>query len=120
MAHRYVCESTGAFLTKETASGHLKGGAQKVVLSAPPKDDTSIFALGVNHEDYTSDLMVVSNASCTTNCLAPLAKVHFLCLGACLKQATGWCPTFGDTAYTLYLPTEHPHIQRCASDGLRV
>jgi len=71
----YVCESTGAFLTKETAAGHIKGGAHKVVLSAPPKDDTPIFVLGVNHKDYTSDLTVVSNASCTTNCLAPLAKV---------------------------------------------
>jgi glyceraldehyde 3-phosphate dehydrogenase len=71
----YVCESTGAFLTKETAAGHIKGGAHKVVLSAPPKDNTPIFVLGVNHKDYTPDLTVVSNASCTTNCLAPLAKV---------------------------------------------
>jgi len=71
----YVCESTGAFLTKEAASAHLVGGAHKVILSAPPKADTPMFVLGVNHQKYTSDLQVVSNASCTTNCLAPLTKV---------------------------------------------
>lgn len=54
---------------------HLKGGAKKVVLSAPPKDDSPIFVMGVNHNDYKKELTVVSNASCTTNCLAPIAKV---------------------------------------------
>lgn len=71
----YVCESTGFFLSKDLAMGHIKGGAKKVIMSAPPKDDTKILVMGVNHKEYTSDMTVVSNASCTTNCLAPLAKV---------------------------------------------
>ncbi|MCL2398722.1 MAG: type I glyceraldehyde-3-phosphate dehydrogenase [Defluviitaleaceae bacterium] len=71
----YVVESTGVFLTQDTASAHFKGGAKKVVLSAPAKDDTPTFVMGVNHKEYTSDMNIVSNASCTTNCLAPLAKV---------------------------------------------
>merc|ERR1711937_756199 len=54
---------------------HIQGGAKKVVLSAPPKDDAPIFVVGVNHEKYTPDMKVVSNASCTTNCLAPMTKV---------------------------------------------
>lgn len=71
----YVVESTGIFLTKETAQGHIDAGAKKVIMSAPSKDDTPMFVMGVNHESYTSDMVFVSNASCTTNCLAPIAKV---------------------------------------------
>ena len=71
----YVVESTGLFLTKEKSAGHIKAGAKHVVMSAPSKDDTPMFVMGVNHETYTSDMQFVSNASCTTNCLAPIAKV---------------------------------------------
>ncbi|NQU40078.1 MAG: type I glyceraldehyde-3-phosphate dehydrogenase [Lentisphaerae bacterium] len=71
----YVIESTGVFLTKEGAQGHIDAGAKKVVMSAPSKDDTPMFVMGVNHKKYTTDMTFVSNASCTTNCLAPIAKV---------------------------------------------
>lgn len=71
----YIVESTGLFLTKETAQGHIDAGAKKVIMSAPSKDDTPMFVMGVNQDKYTSDMTFVSNASCTTNCLAPLAKV---------------------------------------------
>ena len=71
----YVVESTGLFLTKEKAQGHIDAGAKKVVMSAPSKDDTPMFVCGVNLDKYTSDMTFVSNASCTTNCLAPIAKV---------------------------------------------
>ena len=71
----YVVESTGLFLTKEKAQGHLDAGAKKVIMSAPSKDDTPMFVCGVNLDKYTTDMNFVSNASCTTNCLAPIAKV---------------------------------------------
>jgi glyceraldehyde 3-phosphate dehydrogenase len=71
----YVIESTGIFLTKESAQGHIDAGAKKVIMSAPSKDDTPMFVMGVNEHTYTSDMTFVSNASCTTNCLAPIAKV---------------------------------------------
>ena len=69
-----VVESTGLFLTKENAAKHIEAGAKKVVMSAPSKDDTPMFVMGVNQESYAGET-IVSNASCTTNCLAPLAKV---------------------------------------------
>ena len=72
----YIIESTGAYVTTESASAHLKNGARKVIISAPAKDaETPTFVMGVNQNTYTKDMKVVSNASCTTNCLAPLAKV---------------------------------------------
>ena len=77
----YVVESTGLFLTKEKAQAHIDAGAKKVVMSAPSKDDTPMFVCGVNLDSYTSDMQFVSNASCTTNCLAPIAKVLNDCFG---------------------------------------
>ncbi len=70
-----VVESTGLFLTKETAGKHIAAGAKKVVMSAPAKDDTPTFVMGVNHKKLSKEHTIVSNASCTTNCLAPVAKV---------------------------------------------
>lgn len=71
----YIVESTGLFLTKEKAEAHLQAGAKKVVMSAPSKDDTPMFVMGVNNKKLTKDMNIVSNASCTTNCLAPITKV---------------------------------------------
>lgn len=71
----YVIESTGLFLSKDTAIGHITAGAKHVVMSAPSKDDTPMFVMGVNHKTFKKDMQFVSNASCTTNCLAPIAKV---------------------------------------------
>ena len=71
----YICECTGIHLKKELCEGHIKGGAKHVVMGAPSKDDTPMFVFGVNNKKYTSDMTYVSNASCTTNCLSPIAKV---------------------------------------------
>ena len=71
----YVIESTGLFLTEELANGHIKAGAKNVVISAPTKDKTPMFVYGVNHKEYQPEMKIISNASCTTNCLAPIAKV---------------------------------------------
>ncbi|MFN3447024.1 MAG: type I glyceraldehyde-3-phosphate dehydrogenase [Bacteroidia bacterium] len=71
----YIVESTGLFLEKDKAALHIKAGAKRVIMSAPAKDDTPTFVMGVNSDKYTADMSVVSNASCTTNCLAPVAKV---------------------------------------------
>ncbi len=71
----YVVESTGLFLEKSKAQGHIDAGAKYVVMSAPSKDDTPMFVCGVNEDKYVKGTQFVSNASCTTNCLAPIAKV---------------------------------------------
>ncbi|QIK16463.1 type I glyceraldehyde-3-phosphate dehydrogenase [Blattabacterium sp. DPU] len=72
---KYVVESTGLFLTKNLANAHLKSGAKKVILSAPPKDDIPMFVMGVNHTNMKQCQNIVSNASCTTNCMSPIVKV---------------------------------------------
>jgi glyceraldehyde 3-phosphate dehydrogenase len=71
----YVIESTGLFLSRDKAEAHLKAGAKRVILSAPSKDDTPMFVFGVNHNTYKKEMDIISNASCTTNCLAPVTKV---------------------------------------------
>ncbi|MDA9227818.1 type I glyceraldehyde-3-phosphate dehydrogenase [Flavobacteriales bacterium] len=71
----YVIEATGLFLTSDLAQKHLDAGAKKVILSAPSKDETPMFVMGVNHEKYTKEMNIVSNASCTTNCLAPIVEI---------------------------------------------
>lgn len=71
----YIVESTGLFLTQETGQKHIDAGAKKVILSAPAKDETPTFVMGVNHKSYNKSMNIISNASCTTNCLAPIAKV---------------------------------------------
>jgi len=71
----YIIDSTGIFLTEELANAHILAGAKKVIMSAPSKDETPMFVMGVNHWDYNSKMNFVSNASCTTNCLAPIVKV---------------------------------------------
>jgi glyceraldehyde 3-phosphate dehydrogenase len=71
----YVIESTGLFLSRDKAELHLKAGAKRVILSAPSKDDTPMFVYGVNHKSYKKEMDIISNASCTTNCLAPVTKV---------------------------------------------
>lgn len=75
MGAEYICESTGFFLTADSVQGHLKSGAKKVLITGPSKDGTPMFVMGVNHQNYRSEMAVISNASCTTNCLAPIAKV---------------------------------------------
>lgn len=71
----YIAECTGVFMDADKVGAHFKGGAKKAIISAPPKDSSPIFVMGVNNQKYDSSMQVVSNASCTTNCLAPIAKV---------------------------------------------
>ena len=71
----YICECTGKHLSKDLCQGHIDAGAKHVVMGAPSKDDTPMFVMGGNNQKYTSDMTFVSNASCTTNCLSPIAKV---------------------------------------------
>jgi len=71
----YVIESTGLFLSRDKAEAHLRAGAKRVILSAPSKDETPMFVYGVNHKSYKKEMDMISNASCTTNCLAPVTKV---------------------------------------------
>ena len=88
----YIIESTGANNTTDKASRHFKGGAKKVILTAPAKDDaTPTFVFGVNSDEYRSDMQVISNASCTTNCLAPLAYVINKEFGICLLYISVYC-----------------------------
>jgi glyceraldehyde 3-phosphate dehydrogenase len=70
-----VVEATGQFQTEEKSRAHMKGGAKKVIMCAPPKDDTPMFVVGVNEKEYKPSQHIISNASCTTNCLAPMAKI---------------------------------------------
>jgi glyceraldehyde 3-phosphate dehydrogenase len=71
----YIADCSGAYLTKDKAQAHIKIGGKKIVMSAPPKDDTPMYVMGVNHTEYKKELQFISMASCTTNCLAPVAKV---------------------------------------------
>lgn len=71
----YIADCSGAYLTKEKAQAHINIGGKKILMSAPPKDDTPMYVMGVNHTEYKKDLQFISMASCTTNCLAPVAKV---------------------------------------------
>ena len=71
----YIIEASGVFLTQELASKHINCGAKKVIMSAPPKDNTPMYVMGVNHNNYDSSFDIVSNASCTTNCLAPIVEI---------------------------------------------
>ena len=71
----YIADCSGAYLTKDKAQAHFKIGGKKVLMSAPPKDDTPMFVMGVNENEYKSELSCISMASCTTNCLAPVAKI---------------------------------------------
>ena len=86
----YVVESTGLFLSKDKAQAHLEAGAKYVVMSAPSKDDTPMFVCGVNFDKYEKGTQFVSNASCTTNCLAPIAKVLNDTLGITFAQGLAW------------------------------
>jgi len=115
----YVVESTGRFLTKELSQGHIEAGAKYVVMSAPSKDDTPMFVTGVNLEKYVRGTQFVSNASCTTNCLAPLVKVlragsydyRTRCYG--YSEDGRWSLTQGLAWRSLRYRQHHPFLDRC-------
>ena len=120
----YIIESTGANNTTDKASRHFKGGAKKVILTAPAKDDaTPTFVYGVNSDEYRPDMKVISNASCTTNCLAPLAYVIHKTFGieqslmstihAATAKQGGRLPRRQRLAYRTFHPQQHhPHLHR--------
>jgi len=108
----YVIESTGLFLSRDKAEGHLKAGAKRVILSAPSKDDTPMFVYGVNHKNYKKEIDMISNASCTTNCLAPVVKVIHEAIGICHGQIT----TIHDPTNTnVVVDAPHKDLRRARS-----
>ena len=116
----YIVESTGKFLTRELCAPHLAVGAKKVVMSAPAKDDTQMFVYGVNEGVYTKDMDYVSNASCTTNCLAPLAKVINNAFG--IESGLAWRAIDIDAAVRLLgfqLGQQNGQTTRCGVDFFR-
>mgnify|MGYP000114658963 CR=1 FL=1 len=104
----YIVESTGVFTTIEKASAHFNGGAKKVVITAPSAD-APMFVMGVNHDKYTKDMNIVSNASCTTNCLAPFVKV----IDEKFKVKRGLMTTVHSYTNDQNIPCSTPFLLRC-------